>query len=172
MNEPYERLPDESDPAWAAFQKYRDMGLTRSTGKVAQESRKHKSLMDRWSSKYRWVARASAWDVEQDRAWRAEMADRRREMANRQARIGSLAESKVAEWLMQVDPQTLSPSEASRLLEVATRLQHQVLGVPQRVEISGPDGGPMQVEGLTAEETLARLKDVQSQIAEVLGDGT
>lgn len=171
MSDPWERLPTEKDPAWEAFRTYRDMGPgERSLAKVGQQLGKSRHLMERWSSTHAWVRRAAAWDMEQDRLWRESLATERRRMAERQARIGSMAEGKVASWLVNLDAERMTPSEAARWLEVASNLQHKVLGVPQRVEISGVDGGPMEVSALPPEEVAARLRDLKGEIGEVLGE--
>lgn len=170
MPEPWERQEKESDPAWEAFTVYRDMGAERSLAKTGQHLGKSTVLMEGWSVKHGWVRRAAAWDMEQDRLWRESLVAERRKMAERQARIGAMAEGKIAQFIVELDPRTLTASEAARWLEVASRLQHQVLGVPQRVEVSGPDGGPMQVESMSPEQAMQRLREVQAQIGEVLGE--
>src|SRR5438477_2643353 len=54
---PWERLPEETPRAWAAFARYRDAGPTRSMAKVAAaeglapSTRRH---LARWASRYRW----------------------------------------------------------------------------------------------------------------------
>lgn len=136
MTDPWERLDRETPASWEAFTTYRNMGAERSTAKVARTLGKSKALTDRWSSANKWVERAQAWDDEQDRQWRAETARARRKMAERQAKLGALGENKVASWLMNLDPDTLTPSEAARWLEVASRLQHSALGEPGQVDHS------------------------------------
>ncbi len=59
---PWDREPNESAKAYAAFVVYRDMGLERSIQKVAQKCAKSCSLLKRWSSDYAWVDRA--WDYD------------------------------------------------------------------------------------------------------------
>lgn len=75
---PWDRLPDESEAAYKAFLAYRDLGKKRSqdsAAKVLAESLGHTwsnrkrarggRLVD-WSSKFRWVERATAWDKHRD----------------------------------------------------------------------------------------------------------
>ena len=69
----WEQLPGETPRAFAAFSFYRDMppdrrgirkcALTYYDSRTAAKV----GLWFRWSSKYNWVARAEAWDREQDR---------------------------------------------------------------------------------------------------------
>ena len=63
---PWERQPEESEPAFAAFAEYRDYerntGEKRSIPKVAQRLSKSVALCKRWSSRNDWPARTGAWD--------------------------------------------------------------------------------------------------------------
>lgn len=59
------QLPDESEPAWAAFTVYRNAGASRSLRKTARVVDKCRTLMERWSKRHRWQVRVAAWDLEQ-----------------------------------------------------------------------------------------------------------
>ena len=63
----WERLPRESEKAFAAARLYLQMGEQRSLKKVAQEKRKGLALIKRWSIKYQWRQRADAYDNDLDR---------------------------------------------------------------------------------------------------------
>jgi hypothetical protein len=169
MTEHWERQDNDTDKSFEAFVAYRDMGADRSLAKVGEQLGKSTELIERWSSKDKWVARVNAWDIEQDRLWRESLATERRKMAERQARTAALAQSKIAAWIVNLDPDELSANEAARWLEVATKIEQAVLGLPQKVELSGPDGSALQVENMSAEETMARLRQVQSEIGEMIG---
>ena len=81
----WDRQSEESDPAFEAFRSYLLMGGERSTAKVARVLGKSKTLIDRWSSRNRWVARAQAFDAEAakrvDEATLDELAERGRRQA-------------------------------------------------------------------------------------------
>lgn len=62
-----QRLPGESTKAYAAYQCYRDFGVSRSLEKVYQKLAKSIPLLKRWSAQYQWVTRAAEWDAEQER---------------------------------------------------------------------------------------------------------
>lgn len=66
MSKVYDRLAEEGDQSWSAFQKFRDLGVDRSLPQVAEGCAKSVSLMKRWSARYTWAERARAWDMEQD----------------------------------------------------------------------------------------------------------
>lgn len=61
MNE-WDRRDKESDPAWAAFQTYRDMGPQRSIRKVADALGKSGTLIGQWSSRHDWPNRVKAFE--------------------------------------------------------------------------------------------------------------
>lgn len=59
------QLHDESEPAFQAFVRYRDLGAQRSLKKAAREEGKSIGLFERWSSRHGWGARVASWDLEQ-----------------------------------------------------------------------------------------------------------
>jgi hypothetical protein len=63
MTEAWERLPNERIKAYELFCLYRDMGPSRSLQKLRQTNALHLSLrqLERYSTKYDWVARAQAY---------------------------------------------------------------------------------------------------------------
>ena len=170
MADPWERQPEETPDAWAAFVQYRDMGSNRSTAKVAQALGKTKTIMDRWSSKHAWVRRCLAWDNEQDRQWREEQTAARKRMAERQAATAAAAQNKIAQFIVDLDPTRLTPTEAARWYEVAVKVERQARGEPDRVEVSGPGAGPIQIESMSPEDVMHRLAEIKAEIAATLGE--
>lgn len=57
-----ERLPEESEKAFEAFQTYLALGHERSHERVGQQLCKSKTLIDRWSSQYRWQERLQTYN--------------------------------------------------------------------------------------------------------------
>jgi|GEM_PF-1232328 len=154
---PWERQPAEGHRAFEAFVLYRDMEPgERSQRKVAEALGKSGALVSRWSSTHRWVDRAASWDVEQDRKWRADMSRRRRRATERHLGIAQVAQQKITQRLLDIDPKKLTVAEATRLLEVAVRIERDALGEPTRHEVSGPGGDPLQVQ-------LAEFTSMDSQ---------
>ena len=58
----WDRQQGESDKAYAAFKIYCEQGEERGVRKVAQECNKSASLIGRWSTKWKWVERATEYD--------------------------------------------------------------------------------------------------------------
>lgn len=143
--EPWERQANETPQAWEGFTTYRDMGLTRSTPKVARELGKSETLIGRWCTAHKWVERCAAYDREQDRQWRAQIQEQGRQAIVGQMAAARLLRSKAGQALMSLDADDMTTSEAIRGLETASKIEHTIFGIAQVVEVSGPDGGPIQI---------------------------
>ncbi|MBS1562568.1 MAG: hypothetical protein JSS89_13255 [Bacteroidetes bacterium] len=59
---PWQRLADESDVAFQAFEAYRIQQVPRSSARLATALGKSESLLRAWSSHHSWVQRVRAWD--------------------------------------------------------------------------------------------------------------
>lgn len=149
----WERQPKETDKAWAAFEAYRDSDDRKVTA--------HGPTAGVWSSQWSWGYRAFEYDKFLARKDAEDLVRYRRKMNERQRRAASLAQSKVIQWLMQLDPSTLSASEASRWLEVAVKIERLAGGAEsERVAVSAQ--GP--IEDMSAEDVQDAL---QALVAEV-----
>jgi terminase small subunit-like protein len=67
---PWDQQKDESAQAFASFTKYRDAGVTRTLNGVYSERlggvpKRASGRWQDWAKRYRWHARAAAWDNEQ-----------------------------------------------------------------------------------------------------------
>ena len=134
--QPWERQYGESRQAFAAFVTYRDQGASRSQVRVAQEVGKNPGLMARWSSHWRWVSRVESWDREQDRLWREEQQQARRDAGRVQLRLANLALSKVVDRLSTIRPEDLTPGELMRWMTAATEIQRKAAGIEDEREQS------------------------------------
>ncbi|MFI5495578.1 hypothetical protein [Actinoplanes sp. NPDC051859] len=144
---PWDRQKQEPGPSYAYFTIYRDLGRTRTVARVADEVNKSRDYLHKIAAAWRWVQRAQAWDREQDRVYGEALTERRREMAERHARLASALQSKVVTRLQSLDASKLTPADIARWLEVTTRLERLALGLPDSATaVSGPDGAPIEVE--------------------------
>ncbi|OJF13314.1 hypothetical protein [Couchioplanes caeruleus] len=144
---PWDRHKREPEAAYAYFAVYRDLGRTRTVAKVATEVNKSRDYLHKIAAAWRWVQRAQAFDREQDRMYGEALAERRREMAERHARLASALQSKVVARLQSLDASKLTPGDIARWLEVTTRLERLALGLPDSATaVSGPGGAPIEVE--------------------------
>ncbi len=150
--QPWERLDEESDPAFEAFATYRDMGLKRSTAKVARVLSRSKVLMTRWSSKHGWGLRVRAWDAELDKKAREDRITEVLEMRRRQAQLGRAMQGVAARGLKNltakkdsqgklIEPE-LSAAEIARLAKTGSILERLSMGEPGEIlenRASDPD---------------------------------
>lgn len=166
---PWERQPEETVQAFAAFTVYRDQGASRSIAKVAQECRKSASLLYRWSSQQSWVGRAHGFDSEQDRVWLTARRELLRKSAQRNAKIAAAAMSRVAEKIMTLTEKDLDVNSMARLMDAASRLEQLALGGPtSRLAVTGPTGGPVEtveVGLLTDEERKTRMQTLRRELS-------
>src|SRR5262249_27838418 len=137
----YERQPGESRQALAAFIAYRDLGPARSLAKVGQKLGKSTTLMERWSARWRWTARAAAWDEELDRQARAAQVAAVKEMAERHVKLAKSLQFRAIERLNTLDPNELSPSEVLRYIVEAVKLERLAMGEPETVQEDRHQGG-------------------------------
>lgn len=123
----WERRPDETPKPYEAFCIYRDMGTDRSLRAVAEKLEKSETLMGRWSSRYEWVKRATAWDDEQERMEREiaqkEQAKAIRKMRGEHAKLASDMLIKAAEALSALPATDIKPSDITRMVDVASKLE-------------------------------------------------
>jgi hypothetical protein len=164
MGQPWERLTDESTKAFEAFVIYRDMGPDRSLARVAQELGKSKTLIERWSTRDAWVRRVQLWDEEQDRLHRQYLVAHRRETDRRQLRIANAMQAKLVERLGTLDVARMSPRDLGYWLEVTAKVQRDALGLADKLELSGPDGGPIPVGQLSPAEQQQRMRDLAEEL--------
>lgn len=59
---PWDIQPGESATAYEAFATYRDMGADRSVAKAGQKLGKATRTLEAWTTRWRWVERAGAFD--------------------------------------------------------------------------------------------------------------
>lgn len=129
----WERREDEGDEAWAAFSVY--LTQERMIKKVAERVGKSPTLLYRWSSKYEWQARATAFDnslIEELRS------DTRRQLAKRYRKILSDVVSfqeRASEELRRKD---LSKASVKSLTELFSMAKDTELAVLELLKMNEP----------------------------------
>ncbi len=154
--EPWEQLPKEAGKSFAAFAAYRNLDPTaRSLRSLAQQLDMSLTNIGQLSARWWWQERCRRWDIHLDRIARHELEEARRETAKFHADLSRQTLQKVAQRLLgdeangieAIDLNKMSASELIRWLEVGTKVERTSRGEPdQKVELSGPEGGPIEVE--------------------------
>ncbi len=142
---PWDRRDKETPKAYKAFCLYRDLPTQqRSLSKVAETLQKSYTLIGRWSRTYGWVERAGAWDDENDRIAREiaqrEQAEEIKKMRKRHADLATAMLVKSAQALRRIPEDEIKPSDVSRMVEVASKLERISRGDVETV-IEERDGG-------------------------------
>lgn len=181
-------MPKESQAAYDAFLVYRNMAKPRSIREVARSVGKYDSLIERWSSRHKWVERALLWDnaeqrIADDEALRKHQLWERRRLdaiERRYARAMELDQRaqqmlampilrKVKEErddkgnvkLVVFEPAGWRQRDAALMLQLANALEREAIeaAIPPKVQ---DDRKPDKVSSATAEamiEAASRLED-------------
>lgn len=131
---PWERQPGEGQRAFAAFELYRDLGDERSLHKVAKQLTKSDALIRRWSARWNWVERVTAWDDELARQRVAAKIKAAREMNEQQDKVGVLLIQRGTEILDSLDPEDGAYSDVVKLVELGVKLRRLAHGEPTEIE--------------------------------------
>lgn len=122
---PWERQEGESAKAFEAFTIYAGLGADRSLRAVAQQLGKSKTLMDRWSSTYGWVARAAEYDADLQRKAHAEAVKKARKMNDRHIGIALKMQEKALEALAKTPAESINTKVLVSMLREATKLERE-----------------------------------------------
>lgn len=128
----YNQQPEESDRAYEAFRKYRDMGAARNLRQVAQELDKSATQMGKWSSHWRWTERVRAYDAHLDYQMRLRTEEEHfnklaayRERAERAASVASesaiLLMQKANERMAIMKPEEIEAGEVASMIRAAAQ---------------------------------------------------
>lgn len=160
IGEAWERQPDETSVAWEAFLLYRNLGAKRSNARVAQQLGKSKQLIDRWSSRHKWVRRVEAYEQDQEREYQAELAEARREMARRQAKNAAFFQDaalialkkKFGDNLQKINAKSMKNGELLKFFIDAAKIERMALG--ETVEGDAGDLAPAIVNDNDRKPTI------------------
>jgi len=161
MKQSFEQQSKESNKAFAAFSLYLSMGPERSVRAVGEKLRKSEGLIERWSAKYDWVSRVQAHAshlaaVEREaveavaRGKAAEWLKRQTEVREAEWRLHEkciAAGEKALAAFMEKEKVYANLADIARILEVGSKMGRLATGMPtDRTEVTGEDGGPIQIE--------------------------
>ncbi len=120
---PWERQKGESGQAFEAFKLYRDSGLKRSVGKVAETLSKSRQLMSRWKATWDWDERVRAYDNELEKEARKEAARDLKGMTKRHIQISVQLQAKALEALKNMPVEDMSAKDIKEFIKLATDLE-------------------------------------------------
>jgi hypothetical protein len=163
--EAWERQAGESEEAFDAFQRYRELPPgQRSVVKVGQLCGKNPSLISRWSSRHHWLQRVGAFDAWVDQARVSAQLEALREMWKRQTSMALLGQQQALAWLQQIDPARLRDEVGVRLFIEAARLERLARTAQVDEEVPGREpAGPLR----TLAELFAPAGPGEVQVTEL-----
>lgn len=134
---PWHRQEDESSKAFHAFMLYRDMGakersLEKVLGKFDRKPSYYRHLA-RWSSRYHWVARATAYDDYQAEVKCLARERAIEEMEERQAKEGMALQGKGIEKLQATKPKDMTVDTAIRAVDIGVKIERTARGEPTEI---------------------------------------
>jgi hypothetical protein len=144
--EPWERQPEETGPAFAAFQVYRDLGPERT---IANTRRAMKSdaetkaggmtlgaangKLQKWAYKYNWEVRALAYDKMIDKKRVDENVEAALEMTRRHIQVSMMIQEKGVkrlEKMKDAEIAKMKPLEAAKLIDQGVDMERLARGQP------------------------------------------
>jgi hypothetical protein len=164
----FEQQPKESHKAFAAFSLYLSLGPQRSLEEVGRKLGKSKVLMERWSSKFDWLARVQSHAahmavVEREatealaRASAAEWGKRQQEVRQEEWELHAecIRAGKEALKRFYEKGRGATLGDIARILELASTLGRLASGLAtNKTEITGEGGGPVRIEVTLALEKI------------------
>jgi hypothetical protein len=144
---------DETTRAQAAFLRYCGLGPQRSLSKLAEVLGKtpgYTRHLESWSSRYSWVRRAKEYDADILQKEADEEARRRaeaiKEMNARHAQLGTVQQQRAIAQIQElIEAKSFGALAAVQLLKLAIDIERNARDIPDKVEITGKDGGPIRI---------------------------
>jgi hypothetical protein len=132
--ERWDKLPQESQRAFGAFQRYRD-AERRSFKIVAEQLNCSPQNIFQWSSRFDWRGRCDAYDIEQDQIQRADLVRRRVRMKERHLNLAmsmqGIAAHAMREWQVRIASGAaldLAPEQIALLTKCSIELERTTMG--------------------------------------------
>ncbi len=132
---PWDKQPGETTKAYAAFVAFKNIEPAfRSQVRVASDLSKSRQQIQRWSSKWNWEERASAYDETQEVELLASRIEMKKRMDEEHLRIVRHARNKAVQALKDLDPKDLTPSELRHWLDMTLKLERLIMGEPESIQ--------------------------------------
>ena len=176
MPHPFERLPRESEKAFAAFSLYLSLGPQRSLAEVAQKLHKSVTMLGRWSAKFDWPTRVAAHAahlaiVEREaieavaRGKAAEWSSREQKLRETEWEMHEAAIAAAKRGLkayMEREKVYANLADIARMLEIASKLGRLATGLGDGEGRTGNDLPAMRVEVTVALEKIYGVAQTES----------
>jgi hypothetical protein len=131
---PWDKLPDESSKAYSLFCLYRDMGPARSLDKLRHPDqgvsiKLTTRQLGRYSSRFKWVSRAEAFDLAMQKRKELAMENAIEEIARKQAEEAAALQEAGLKRIKKLKPKELTPAEARMYIIDGSELERIAHGL-------------------------------------------
>lgn len=173
---PWDRLDGEHPADHALFRGYLNLGPKRTIRDLSDRLPTFGlGTLKLLSKRNSWVARAAEFDALQIRRALDELEGEGVSMRARHAEAARLVFEKAVVAAEMTRPEFMQPRDIPVWLDIAAKLERASRGVGEaakRIEVTGANGGPIEVaNGLAAEDRRALMAAIQEQIASRLSTG-
>lgn len=170
-----QQSPDETQLMFSRFLVFRDLGP--ETDRLRQTLEVLNSTGDSltwpqlqgYCSRYRWNARATAWDRYQLQADRARMARRRRKAIDDQHKAADALRSKAAQALEMLNVADMSTTDIVRFMELSWKIQSSIFAEISRAETAKPDAVTAEIHDIqnwSPEQRRKRMDQIRAELSE------
>ncbi|RJL19743.1 hypothetical protein [Bailinhaonella thermotolerans] len=167
--DPWDRQSGESDALYAHFRTYLELGPGRTVRKTAETRALTAPYLRGVAAAMRWRERADAYDAEARELYRAELEARARDAARADAELLDKVAERLGESLDWLDARHLKPADLVRLLDVVMRHRRALYGgAGVEVTVSGPGGGPVQLDATGDDLAALSPEQRRRRIAETV----
>jgi hypothetical protein len=166
--EQWDRLDEEAVEDFELFRIYRELGCgIRSIRATAIACDLSHRTVQRVATRNSWLARVGAYDAECHHQAVVTLEGSQLAMRQRHASLAQKMLAKGEAAMDLLDPRFMHPRDLGVIVDVAAKLERLSRGVTdtKRVEITGKDGGPIQVaQELSSQDRRALLEAAAAEL--------
>lgn len=170
MAHEWDRVEGESAKAYAAFCKYRDLKPDRRSLNAAYGGGRAPGYWAEWSSQFRWVERAAAYDAHLDELRRSERERRLRALEERRFAVELQNQERLEKRLQKMEA-LLDKADQAPIVEVSTRKETEKVTIKVKgISLAGY-ARLVDAANTTAKQAINGVRD-EPEAAEKDGDAT
>src|ERR1700742_848441 len=166
--ETFDRLHGESrrEHQWAMH--YFRLGKKRTFKEVAGYFEVGRQEIQLTAERHSWVTRSRAFDDYEESRRLADIEGAQLQTREKHMALLASMREKVEAKLSTLDVFAMSPRDLPAYVETLIKYERLTVGLgdaPKKIEITGKDGGAIQVADMPADERRQLMADIQAQIA-------
>lgn len=163
----WDRLDNESVEDFRLFVLYREMGHTRSLARLSVRIFMPRGDLLRLSKQHSWTRRAEEYDTEHTRLAILEIEREVPDMRKRMAEGAKMMMQKALDAAENFPTNAINARDLPVWIDISSKLERASRGVsdaPKKVEITGKDGGSIQVEAMPSSQRDELLAGIAAEL--------